>query len=70
MSELGKTLIIFGIIIALLGCILMLSGKLPWLGRLPGDINIRRENFSFHFPLTTCIIISVIVSFLLYIFRR
>lgn len=70
MSELGKTLIIFGIIIALLGCILMLSGKLPWLGRLPGDINIRRENFSFHFPLTTCIIISIIVSFLLYIFRR
>jgi uncharacterized protein YybS (DUF2232 family) len=70
MSELGKSLIIFGIIIALLGCILMLSGKLPWLGRLPGDINIRRENFSFHFPLTTCIIISIIVSFLLYIFRR
>ncbi|NVN98416.1 MAG: DUF2905 domain-containing protein [Geobacteraceae bacterium] len=70
MSELGKALIILGLIIAGAGCILMLSGKLPWLGHLPGDINIKRENFSFHFPLTTCIIISAIISLLLYLFRR
>ena len=70
MSDLGKTLIILGLLIAAVGVLLIISGKLPWLGRLPGDISIRKENFSFHFPLTTCIIISAVVSFLLWLFRR
>jgi len=70
MSDLGKTLIIIGLLIAAAGVLLIISGKLPWLGRLPGDISIRKDNFSFYFPLTTCIIISAIVSFLFWLFRR
>lgn len=70
MSDLGRALIILGLLIAAVGALLVISGKLPWLGRLPGDISIRKDNFSFYFPLTTCIIISAVVSFLLWLFRR
>lgn len=64
-------MIIFGIIFIILGAIFVFAGKLPWAGRLPGDIVIKRENFSFYFPLTTCIIISIILSLLLsFIFRN
>jgi hypothetical protein len=70
MAELGKTLIIIGSVAIVIGALLMLSGKLPWLGRLPGDIAIKNENFSFYFPLTTCIIISAVLSFVLWLFRR
>ena len=66
----GKTLIIFGIVFIVLGAVFLLAGRLPWLGKLPGDIVIKRENFSFYFPLTTCIVISIILSLLLsFIFR-
>jgi hypothetical protein len=70
MSELGKWLIVLGLLIAAAGVILSFSGKIPWIGKLPGDIYLKRENFSFYFPLTTCIIISAIVSFLFWLFRR
>lgn len=70
MAELGKTLIIIGSVAIVIGALLILSGKLPWLGRLPGDISIRRENFSFYFPLTTCIILSAVISFIFWLFRR
>lgn len=70
MSDLGRTLIILGLLIATVGLLLIISGKVPWLGRLPGDISIRRDNFSFCFPLTTCIIISAAGSFLLWLLRR
>lgn len=70
MAELGKTLIIIGVVAIISGALLLLSGKLPWLGRLPGDIAIKNENFSFHFPLTTCILISVVLSFILWLLRR
>jgi len=70
MAELGRTLIILGAVAIVIGALLLLSGKLPWLGRLPGDIAIKNENFSFYFPLTTCIIISVVLSFALWLFRR
>ncbi|HYA27463.1 MAG TPA: DUF2905 domain-containing protein [Acidobacteriota bacterium] len=46
------------------------ADKLPWLGHLPGDISIQRDRFSFYFPLTTCIIISVVISLVLYFLRR
>ena len=61
---LGKTLIIGGILLVILGGLVLLSGHIPWLGRLPGDIRIKRDGFSFYFPLTTCIIISVILTLL------
>jgi len=70
MPGFGKSLIILGLIIAAIGLIFSLAGKLPWLGRLPGDIYIKRDNFSFYFPLATSILISVILSFILWLFRR
>jgi hypothetical protein len=70
MAELGKTLIIIGVVAIVIGALLMHSGKIPWLGRLPGDISIKNENFSFYFPLTTCIIISLAISLLLWLFRK
>ena len=74
MSELGKILVGLGLVVVLLGVILLfagnLSGKVPWLGRLPGDIYIDRGNWKFYFPLTTSLLISVVVSLLLYFFGR
>jgi hypothetical protein len=63
-------LILFGVVLALLGGLLLLAGKIPFLGRLPGDIVIRRENWSFYFPLTTSILLSLVLSLLLYLFGR
>lgn len=70
MGELAKTLIYLGIILVVLGVVLALAGKLPWLGHLPGDIYIQRERFTFYFPLATCILISVIITLVLYFLRR
>ena len=70
MNSLGKPLIIMGLIIVAIGVIVSLAGKIPWLGRLPGDIHIKKENFTFYFPLATSILISLLVSFLLWLFRR
>jgi uncharacterized protein HemY len=70
MFGLGKTLIYIGVLLVVIGAVVMLAGKLPWLGHLPGDISIQRDRFSFYFPITTCIVISVIVSLVLYFFRR
>jgi hypothetical protein len=70
MSDLGKTLIAIGAVIALIGLLLILSGRLPWLGRLPGDIYIKRDNFSFAFPFTTCIILSALISFVFWLIRK
>ena len=68
MTELGKILIIIGIIIIIAGIILLFVKKLPFnLGKLPGDIYIKKENFTFYFPITTAIIISIILSIIFYI---
>ncbi len=70
MSELGKFLVIVGVVLAIVGLILW-SGFAPkWLGRLPGDIRIEREHSAFYFPIVTCIIISIVLSLFLSIFRR
>jgi membrane protein implicated in regulation of membrane protease activity len=70
LSDLGKLLIFFGAILVILGAAFLLGGKIPWLGRLPGDIYIQRRNFTFFFPLTTSILLSVVLSLLLYLFFR
>ena len=70
MGTFGKTLIIFGVLLVALGLLFSLGSKIPWLGRLPGDIYIQRGNFTFYFPLTTCILLSLILSLVLYLFRR
>lgn len=70
MAELGKMLMICGGLILLVGALLSLGGKLPWLGRLPGDILIQRDNFTLYFPLATSLVISVLLSLLFLFFRR
>ena len=70
MRDLGKFLVTIGAVIVLVGLIFW-SGLAPkWLGRLPGDIRIERGNSVFYFPIVTCIIISIVLSLLLSIFRR
>jgi hypothetical protein len=70
MTELGKILIVCGGLMMLVGVLLTWSGKIPWLGRLPGDILIQRDNFSFSFPLATCLLLSVVLSIILALLRR
>ncbi|MEW6660353.1 MAG: DUF2905 domain-containing protein [Thermodesulfobacteriota bacterium] len=70
MSDLGRFLVIVGGILLLLGLVLWLGPKIPWLGKLPGDITYKRDNFTFYFPLGTCILLSVILSLILYFFRK
>jgi hypothetical protein len=70
MRDLGKFIAVIGVIITLLGLV-MWSGFAPkWLGRLPGDIRIEHEHSAFYFPIVTCIILSILLSLLLSIFRR
>jgi len=66
----GRLLIVLGVIIAAVGIVLSLSGKIPWLGRLPGDIFIQRKNFTFYLPLATSIVISILLTFLFWLFGR
>ena len=70
MAGLGKIFIYLGLALVGIGVVLILAGKLPWLGHLPGDISIERDNFSFYFPLATSILVSVIISLVLYFLRR
>ena len=71
MNGLGRPLIILGLVLVAAGLVLSFAPRLPtWLGRLPGDINIKRDNFSFHFPLATCLLISAILSFIMWLLRR
>jgi Protein of unknown function (DUF2905) len=70
LNDIGELLIFSGAILVILGAAFILAGKIPWLGRLPGDICIRRRNFTFFFPLTTSILLSVVLSLLLYLFSR
>ncbi|NCO24380.1 MAG: DUF2905 domain-containing protein, partial [bacterium] len=61
-NMLGKTLLLFGVVLIILGTIFLLVGKLPFSGRLPGDIVIQRKNFVFYFPLGLCVLISIILT--------
>lgn len=66
----GKFLIIFGIIIILIGGMIYFLGKIPWIGKLPGDILIQRKNFIFYFPIGTSIVLSIILTFLFWLFSK
>jgi len=70
LQPLGRALIFFGVILTSFGLILLLAPKVPWLGRLPGDILIQREQFSFYFPLTSCLLASLLLSLLLWLTGR
>ena len=69
-SEFGKILIIIGILVVALGLIISLKGGIPWLGKLPGDIHIKRDNFQFYFPIVTSILLSIVLTVLINLFKK
>ncbi|MBI2962515.1 MAG: DUF2905 domain-containing protein [Deltaproteobacteria bacterium] len=70
MIDLGRMLILLGALLVVAGAGLVFAGRIPWIGRLPGDIVIRRDDFVFVLPLTTCLLASAVVSLVLYLLRR
>ncbi len=75
LQQIGKLLVFAGVALALIGALLIFAGRLPgapfrWIGRLPGDILIRKKNFTFYFPLATSILLSIILTIILMILRR
>ncbi len=70
-SQTGKWMILAGILIIIIGVLIyFFHDKLNWLGKLPGDIRIEKENFRFYFPITTMIIVSIVLTILINIFRK
>lgn len=69
-NDTGKLLVLIGLGLAVIGGVIWLAGKVPWIGRLPGDIRIERENFKFYFPLTTCLLISAIITVVFWLLRK
>jgi len=70
MSNFAKFFLIMGAVFLAIGLLLLVSPNIPWLGRLPGDILIRKKNFTFYFPLATSIILSIILTVLINMFRK
>lgn len=69
-SPLAKTIIMLGVFLIIFGGILLVAGKIPWLGRLPGDLFWQKGNFTFYFPLATSLIVSLILTLILNLFLR
>ncbi len=70
MGALGKMLILLGVLVIIIGLLLLVGEKIPWVGKLPGDIIVKKERFTFYFPITTCILISIILTLLFTLFRK
>ncbi len=70
MNEVGKTLMIFGLLIAAVGALLWSGIGKGWFGKLPGDFHFTKGNLSFYFPIITCIVVSLILTFILWLFRK
>jgi len=68
LPQIGKILIFFGGLTFILGAVLLFTGKVPWLGKLPGDIVVKREHFSLYFPIATSLVLSLLLSLILIIF--
>jgi hypothetical protein len=69
-QHIGKILLVIGIVIAAFGGLLIVFGKIPWLGRLPGDVFVQRKNYTFYFPLATSLLISLLLTILFWLFGR
>lgn len=69
-GDIGKIIIFIGLLLVVIGLVCMVGSKLPFIGKLPGDIVFERKNYSFYFPVTTCIIISIILSFVFWLFNK
>ena len=70
MNDIAKTLIVLGALLILIGGMLVVLGKIPGVGKLPGDILIKKENFTFYFPLTTSILLSIILSLIMFFLNK
>ena len=70
MNDLGKLIFFVGVAIAVIGLLMWMGVGRGWFGKLPGDINYSRGNFSFHFPLVTCLIISVVLTLIMWLMRK
>ena len=70
MGDIGRILIVTGAVLLAVGIVFLVAGKIPGLGKLPGDILVKKENFTFYFPVTTSILISIILSLLLILWNR
>ena len=71
MGDLGRVIVGLGVLLVVLGAAMMLVGKVPWIGHLPGDIHIERERFSLYVPIVTCLVVSVIATIVVnLVFRR
>jgi len=70
MSVLGKLLIISGIFLIVIGVLFYLFGKVGFVGRLPGDIYVEKKNFTFYFPLATCVVFSLFLTLFFWLFSR
>ncbi len=69
-QDFGKLLFIVGLVVALVGILIIFAGKIPWIGRLPGDILIRRGNFTFYFPLTTSVLVSILLMLIFWLLSK
>ena len=70
MQGIGWALVVLGVVLVVVGLVIVAGPRIPILGHLPGDIVIQRGNFSFYFPLVTCIIVSVVLSVVFWLFNR
>jgi uncharacterized protein HemY len=70
LENFGKLLIFFGFLLIFFGVILIFGSKIPYFGKLPGDIYIKKENFTFYFPLTSSLILSILLSLIFYFLSR
>ena len=70
MGDFAKLLILFGLVLFGVGLLLTLAGRIPWLGKLPGDIYYKSDHVTVYFPLATCLLVSVVLSLLFWLFRR
>jgi uncharacterized protein YybS (DUF2232 family) len=70
MNDIGKVLVIAGLVLAAIGALIWSGIGKGWFGRLPGDIHYTKDNFSFHFPIVTCLLVSLVLTVVLWLFRR
>jgi len=70
MNDIGKFLVITGLVLAVVGALIWAGVGRGWFGRLPGDIHYTKGNFSFHFPIITCLLLSAILTLALWLFRK
>jgi hypothetical protein len=69
-QDVGRSIVVLGLVIAAVGVVVMLLPRMPWLGHLPGDVHIERPGFSVHFPLVTCLVVSAVATIILNVFFR